>query len=86
MAYPKALYPLGIFIQHFVLRILDKQKVPDIRTLASLGPGLFKNGAGKVFFYEVLKIIPHRQYNVCISTTGHSGFDWCVTRGILWVV
>ena len=86
MAYPKALYPLGIFIQHFVFRILDKQKVPDIRTLASLGPGLLKNGAGKVFFYEMLKIIPHRQYKICISTTGHSGFDWCVIREILWVV
>ena len=38
IAYPKALYQLCIFIQHFVLRIVDKQKVPEIvkRTLASL--------------------------------------------------
>ena len=38
IAYPKALYALFIFIQHFVLNILDKQKVPEIvkRTLASL--------------------------------------------------
>ena len=41
------------------------------------GPGLFKNGAGNVFMYEVLKIFPQRPYNICISTTGHSGFDWC---------
>ena len=27
--------------------------------------------------YELLKIVPHRKYNVCLSTTAHSGFDWC---------
>ena len=36
IVYPKALYPLGIFIQHFVLRILDKQKVPEIASLDNI--------------------------------------------------
>ena len=31
------------------------------------GPGLFKNGAGKVFIYELLKMFPHRLYNICLS-------------------
>ena len=39
------------------------------------GSGLFRNGVGKIFLYEVLKIFPQRPFNVCISTTGHSGYD-----------
>ena len=30
MVYPKQLYPMCIFIQHFVLKIIDRQKVPDV--------------------------------------------------------
>ena len=38
MAYPKPLYPICIFLQHFVLEILDTQKVTDVvkRVVASL--------------------------------------------------
>ena len=38
IAYPKQLFPVCVFLQHFVLQIVDKQKVPDIvkRILASL--------------------------------------------------
>ena len=38
MVYPKQLYPMCIFIQHFVLKIIDRQKVPDVvkRVLSSL--------------------------------------------------
>ena len=30
IAYPKPLYPICIFLQHFVFNIVDEQKVPDI--------------------------------------------------------
>ena len=38
IVYPKPLHAILIFIQHFILNIIDKQKVPDIvtRTIASL--------------------------------------------------
>lgn len=38
MAYPKPLYPILIFVQQFVLNILDSQSVPDVvkRVLGSL--------------------------------------------------
>ena len=30
IAYPKSLFPVCIFLQHFVFHIVDKQKVPDV--------------------------------------------------------
>lgn len=38
IAYPRQLYPLCIFIQHFIMKIVDKQKVPAVvtRTLSSI--------------------------------------------------
>ena len=38
MVYPKPLYPICIFLQHFVLDIVDGQRVPDIvkRIVSSL--------------------------------------------------
>ena len=38
IAYPKPLYPILLFLQHFVLNITDSQHVPDIvkRVVSSL--------------------------------------------------
>ena len=32
IAYPRQLYPLCIFIQHFIIKLVDKQKVPPVVT------------------------------------------------------
>ena len=31
IAYPKILYSVCIFLQHFVLEIVDKQRIPDLK-------------------------------------------------------
>ena len=53
-----------------------------LRKESSADP-LFYNGTGKLFIYELLTMIPDRNFKVAISTTSNPYTDWCGTEGVV---
>ena len=57
IAYPRQLYPLRIFIQHFIIKLVDKQKVPPVVThMLSSVDALLWTSSCKVYTVEFLLI------------------------------
>ena len=59
--------PLGRVFE-FMFSVLRKESSAD---------PLFYNGTGKLFIYELLTMIPDRNFKVAISTTSNPYTDWC---------